>query len=196
MREADVPESLRAARELMRDFGAPWCVAGGWALDLYLGRVTREHADVELAIFRDDQTLLHRHLRGWTIDKVVNGSRLPWPADERLALPVHEIHARSSDDPPMALEFLMNERQADHWDFRRDARVTLPIARAILAGVLDYPVLCPEIVLLYKSNSSRAKDEADLIQARDALDGSHRAWLRLALETCRPGHPWLDALSR
>ena len=29
---------------------APWCVAAGWALDLFRGTQTREHGDIEIAI--------------------------------------------------------------------------------------------------------------------------------------------------
>ena len=32
---------------------APWCVAAGWALDLFLGREGREHEDLEIAVARD-----------------------------------------------------------------------------------------------------------------------------------------------
>ena len=61
------PSQVAAALgPLMKGFGAPWCVAGGWALDLWLGRRTREHADLELVLFRDDQSLLHPHFRRWT----------------------------------------------------------------------------------------------------------------------------------
>jgi hypothetical protein len=28
----------------------PWCVAAGWALDLFRGMQTREHGDIEIAI--------------------------------------------------------------------------------------------------------------------------------------------------
>ena len=30
----------------MQGFSKPWFVAGGWALDLYLGHKTREHSDI------------------------------------------------------------------------------------------------------------------------------------------------------
>src|SRR5438874_1630364 len=46
---------LRETTGLMSGFGKPWLVAGGWALDLYVGRSTRRHNDVDLAIFREDQ---------------------------------------------------------------------------------------------------------------------------------------------
>ncbi|WP_235677883.1 nucleotidyltransferase domain-containing protein [Mycolicibacterium sarraceniae] len=29
---------------------APWCVTAGWAIDLVVGEVTREHSDVEISI--------------------------------------------------------------------------------------------------------------------------------------------------
>src|SRR4051794_26495177 len=107
----------------MAGFAAPWCVAGGWALDLFLGRVTRAHGDVELAIFRDDQSLLHEHLHDWTFEKIVNGRREAWHDRERLSLPVHEVHARSPGEPPQVIEFLLNERNASAWVYRRNAAV-------------------------------------------------------------------------
>ncbi len=179
----------------MRGFPAPWCVAGGWALDLFLGRVTRAHADVEIALFREDQALLHVHLRGWHWEKVIDGRLVRWPADERLELPVHEIHGRSKSDPRLALEFLLNERTKANWVFRRNKRVTMPIDRAIVRGALGYPILCPAIVLLFKAKAPRAKDEADFRSARDGLDVEQRSWLCDALAACHPGHSWRDQLS-
>ena len=92
---AQLCDVVRLIRPLMDGFPGPWCVAGGWALDLFLGRVTRSHADVELAIFRQDQALLHRHFSTWELEKIVNGQRHVWSEAQRLELPVHEIHARS-----------------------------------------------------------------------------------------------------
>lgn len=31
-----------------------WATAGGWALDLFLGRVTRDHEDLEIVVLNDD----------------------------------------------------------------------------------------------------------------------------------------------
>jgi hypothetical protein len=57
----------------------PWYVCGGWALDLFLDRVTRVHKDVDVAIARSDQTTMQQYLhqRGWQLEKVVKGRRLP-----------------------------------------------------------------------------------------------------------------------
>ncbi len=36
--------------QLLRGVTAPWCVAAGWALDLFRGEQTREHEDLEIAV--------------------------------------------------------------------------------------------------------------------------------------------------
>jgi hypothetical protein len=178
----------------MHGFTAPWCVAGGWALDLFLGRVTRTHADLELAVLREDQAALQQHFAGWTLEKVVDGRRVAWAAAERLALPVHEIHANSSGGPCRAIELLLNERERDEWVYRRDARVRLPIDRWIVPARGGVPVLCPAIVLLFKSKAPLPKDEADFRCVRDVLGHKRRQWLRDAMRLCHPDHPWAESL--
>jgi hypothetical protein len=185
---------LRETSRLMQGFPAPWCVAGGWALDLFLGRVTRTHGDLELAVLRDDHAALRQHFVGWTFEKVVDGRRVAWPASERLALPVHEIHGHSTGESRRAIEFLLNERDGDDWVYRRDARVRLPMNRWILLAPGGVPVLCPAIVLLFKAKAPRPKDEVDFRSACDALGRERRKWLGDALGLCHPNHPWLESL--
>src|SRR2546422_11418386 len=69
---------LEVAR-LIRGFPRPWYIAGGWAIVLFLGRETREHDDIDVAILRNDQAELRTHLAAWAFEKVVDGQRLPWP---------------------------------------------------------------------------------------------------------------------
>jgi hypothetical protein len=194
VRHTELDDVLRETTGLMQGFPAPWCVAGGWALDLFLGRVTRTHADLELAVLRDDDAALRQHFVGWTFEKVVGGRRVGWPASERLALPVHEIHGHSTGEPRRAIEFLLNEREGDDWVYRRDARVRLPMNRWIVLARGVVPVLCPAIVLLFKAKAPRLKDEADFRSARDTLGWERRRWLGDALALCHPNHPWLESL--
>jgi hypothetical protein len=49
---------------LMSSFDAPWWVAGGRALDLWMGHQTRAHLDVDVAILRDGQKQLHESFGG------------------------------------------------------------------------------------------------------------------------------------
>jgi hypothetical protein len=187
---------LRAAA-LFVGFPRPWYVAGGWALDLFLGRVTRDHEDVEVAILRSDQGGLRAHLAGWSFEKVIPDSpsgREPWPPSERLEPPVHEIHAHRDAGTPDEMEILLNESDGRRWRFRRDMRVTLPLQRMGRIALGGVPVLAPEIVLLYKAKGPRARDEHDFRETAPALDAEARRWLRRALTVCHPGHPWLPAL--
>ena len=58
-------------KALMAGFEWPWFVAGGWAVDLYLGCVTRTHKDIDFAVLRDNQLDLQQFLRGWGLTKVL-----------------------------------------------------------------------------------------------------------------------------
>src|ERR1700743_545650 len=50
--DAWVPWSPREVATQFAALDVPWCVAGGWALDLWHGRMTREHEDIEIAMPR------------------------------------------------------------------------------------------------------------------------------------------------
>jgi len=189
------PSSLNdplSVSALMAGFPAPWAIAGGWAIDLFLGRESRPHADVDVAVFRADQAALRAHLPGWSFRKAVGGALVEWPDDERLELPVHEIHAHSPSGE--SLEFLLNERAGDEWLFRRDARIRCPAGRVIMRDSAGIQYLCPAVVLLYKAKAPRPADEQDFEAVRAALPAAQREWLRAALATAHPHHPWLEGL--
>lgn len=179
---------VRAAAGWMAGFGAPWCVGGGWAADLYLGRHTRPHADVDLVILRGDEQRLHGHFVGWTLRQVIGGTLADWRPGERIERPVHEIHARSPDG--ISLELLLNDHDGAEWIYRRDPAVRCPLAEVILPTDAGIPILCPAVVLLYKSKAPREADEHDFHHLLPALPARQRRWLRDALADAHPGHPW------
>jgi hypothetical protein len=185
---------LRRAAALMRDFDAPWGVAGGWAIDLFLGVRSRPHADVDVAILRDHQRELRDRLRDARVAKVVNHRLTPWAADETLAPPVHEVHATWPDG--FHLEFLLDDHDpvARDWIFRRDRRIRRSLDAAFTTtGAI--PHLAPEVVLLYKSRDPSPKDDADFDASRPRLDPERRAWLADALAVTAPGHRWAPLLA-
>lgn len=191
-RLADLPPPVAAAARVMSGFPAPWGFAGGWALDLFLGRLTRPHADVDLALFRADQELVRGHLAGWRFQKVARAEFANWRAGEWLSPPVHEIHARSPDG--FAVELLLNEREGGEWVFRRDPRVRCPAAGWIVRSPSGLPVLSPAVVLLYKAKQPRETDLLDFRSVRENLGAQWRTWLRAALSAVHPGHPWITEL--
>lgn len=188
-------EPVRKVASVLEGFRRPWWVAGGWAIDLLVERETRAHEDVEVAILRGDQGALRDHLRGWRFERVALGSptRVPWADGERIDPPDHEVHARSPDGT-FELEILLNEGEGPTWRFRRDPRITRPLALAGMRTADGVPFLAPEIVLLYKAKDSRTQDVHDFRVARGLLDVDRRAWLRDALGKVHPGHPWLREL--
>lgn len=91
---AEPPAEIHEVAGTLRAFQRPWAVAGGWALDLMLGQVTRPHADVDIAVFREDQQALRTALPGWRLEVATVGTLVPWGHGKWLELPVHEVHAR------------------------------------------------------------------------------------------------------
>jgi hypothetical protein len=181
----------------MAGFDRPWFVAGGWAIDLFLGSETRPHADIEIAILRHDQLRLQSYLTGWKFTKLIPGDILQsdkWVDGEHLSPPIHEIHALSPDDDHLEIEVLLNESRLDRWIFRRNTKITYPLSRIGGISREGIPFLSPEIVLLYKAKKPSPKDEADFYHTFKALDGDGRRWLSKAIKKEYPDHPWLVLL--
>jgi hypothetical protein len=190
-------EPVRPAelRRLLADLTAPWWVAGGWALDLFLGRETRTHEDLDVALLRRDQLAFHGYLRGWDLRYATPEHTLEKWDGSYLELPVHGIWARRSSraTTPWTCEFLLNEERGGDWVYRRNETVTRPIQE--IGGVRDgVPFLRPEIVLLYKSADDSPKNAADFDVVLPSLAADARVWLAEALAVCDSHHDWLAKL--
>lgn len=188
-----VPEAVADLPAILAGFDRPWWVAGGWAIDLFVGGAGRAHEDVEIAVLFDDQDALRAALAGWELHVAHDGRLTPWPPGDRLALPRHQLWARRADDAPWSLEILFERSDGDDWVFRRDERIRRPLsALGTVAGGL--PVVAPEVQLLFKAKSPRPRDEHDFRIARPLLSEDAATWLREALALVEPGHPWLAHL--
>ena len=154
----------------MKDFEPYWFVAGGWAIDLYLGKVTRRHEDIEIAILRKDQSALQSYLKGWRWQKIINGERFVWNQDELLESPIHELYCSNESAEPHQIEVLLNESSETEWLYRRNENITRPLAKCQLISDQGIKFLCPEVVLLYKSKNPRPIDEQDFAAVVSHLD--------------------------
>jgi hypothetical protein len=56
-----------------------WYVVAGWAIDLFLGRVTRAHEDIEIGIPAGSFPVVREALGDFEFDVVGSGRR--WPLD-------------------------------------------------------------------------------------------------------------------
>lgn len=183
--QAVFPE-IEKTLALVRPLPCAWWVAGGWGLDMFLGKQTRPHQDIEIAIARADQKqlLLLPGLAG--IEYVEDKELKPWRG-QALELPVHELHARFYTGE--TLEILLNEFDADDWIFRRNKNIRLP--RTAFAGKAHLPA---EVILLYKSKNPRPQDEQDFSAALERLDSGQCRWLSESIFRDYPAHSWLKKL--
>jgi hypothetical protein len=210
--EASPFAPIEEAARLMAGFPHPWFVSGGWAIDLFAGRVTREHEDREIAVLRRDQEALREHLAAWELCKSIwaagGGEWVPWEPGEWLALPIFQVQAfrprgdaehgqTAKRDPSVEtpeFEFFLTEVENGQWQFRRNLSFTRPLEEVIVRSPLGIPILAPEVQLLYKAKGHRPKDEHDFQVGLGAMDGARRAWLKAALELNHPNDPWIEAL--
>ncbi|MDN7242371.1 hypothetical protein QWY14_11205 [Planococcus sp. N028] len=187
-------EQCQQIHACMSDFHSPWFIAGGWAIDLFLGKETRSHSDIEIGIFRDDQETLKAYLSGWSLKKAVKGQLEEWD-DGFLALPIHEIHGWNQKEE-LSLEILLNEREAEHWKFRRDRAITRSLQSVWSFTASGIPYLSPEIVLLYKVKNTQEKDESDFFAVLDFLNEEKKRWLYESIKMHKPEHPWANLLMK
>lgn len=190
------PLSVEAAVELMSGLCVPWWIAGGWAIDLFLGRQTRSHEDTDVLIRRDDQMEVQAYLSDWDLHKTQQPGLRPWAPGEFLDRPVDDIWCRRTPDSPWSLQLMLLDTDGDLWVFKRDPEIRGPLAslgRRTEAGV---PYLSPEIQLLYKARPQPLeKDQSDFELAMPCLSRSTRTWLLRCLEKRFPnGHAWITRL--
>lgn len=170
-----------------------WFVCGGWAVDLFLGKITREHSDVEIGCFREDQVHVFNLIKDLQPEFVLEKKFYPWEEGQYLTLPTHEVWCQKSDP---RIEILFNEKKENLFVFRRDERITLPFNKAILRTKNNISYLAPEIILLYKSKYIQEKDEVDFKNIIPFLSIESTAWLRSSLLTIYEGkHPWILSLN-
>jgi hypothetical protein len=169
-----------------------WWIAGGWAIDLALGRQTRPHDDIDIQVLRDDQRAVRTLLAGWDLHAAdTPGGLRRWAPAEVLPTHVHDIWCRLTPDGPWRLQLMLADADGEAWVFRRDRRVRRPIAELTRRTADGRPYLALEVQLLYKATASaRPKDEHDFALACPLLDGAGRAWLAAALALHAPNHPW------
>jgi len=195
--ESGFSKILEAAH-IMREFSAPWHVAGGWAIDLFLGQITREHGDIEIGIYRCDQAALWPLLPGWKFEKAIDtpegGEWVAWERGEELNLPVHQIKVTRGGEGLVEFEFFLNEREGSLWKSRRHAGLMVSADEAALDSFLGIPIVSPEIQLLFKAKHTRAKDIADFEKTLPRLNQSQIDWLFGALSQYHPDHPWLASV--
>ncbi|KIQ65767.1 hypothetical protein TR51_18615 [Kitasatospora griseola] len=170
---------------------APWCVAAGWALDLFLGREGRPHGDLEIAVPAAAFEEVRGRFPELEFDAV--GSGTVWPAAGPAALAAtHQTWAREPASGRWRFDVFREPHDGATWICRRDRSLRLPYAEVVERTAAGIPYLRPELVLLFKAKATRPKDRADFDRVLPHLSPDRRRALAGWLARVHPGHPWLE----
>ncbi|MEV7901916.1 nucleotidyltransferase domain-containing protein [Streptomyces anulatus] len=173
--------------------GTPWCVAAGWALDLFRGRQTRDHGDIEIAIPEAGFPEVRDRFPGYVFDAVGSGRIWEDASPEELAA-VHQTWLRDPATGNYVLDVFREPHDGDTWICRRDETIRLPYREIVHHTRDGIPYLAPELVLLFKAKHTRPKDRRDFDATVPHLTGAQRATWAELLARVHPGHVWLTDL--
>jgi hypothetical protein len=172
-----------------------WAVAGGYAIELFLGESIRSHSDMDVLLYRDEQLAAQRWLKDWQLYAAdPPGTLRRWKENEFLHPGIHDIwiHYHSSD--AWQLQFLVTEVDGQEWVSKRS-----PLIRGkrkeLISLYRDIPCIRVEVQLLYKAKNSRPKDEMDFQACLPRMSLEARQWLKENLMILYPeGHGWIPQL--
>jgi Aminoglycoside-2''-adenylyltransferase len=185
------------AARLLASVRAPWYVAAGWAIDLFLGGQRREHEDLEIAVPGDRFGEVAEALAEFElfVPAREDDRDLVWPfaeAGERVRTH-HQTWVREPATGLWRLDVFREPSAGDTWVCRRDESIRMPYAELIERTADGIPYARPEVVLLFKAkHSHEAKNESDLAATLPALAPARRERLARWLELVHPGHAWID----
>ncbi|MFJ9162355.1 nucleotidyltransferase domain-containing protein [Streptomyces griseoviridis] len=171
----------------------PWYVAAGWALDLFHGRQTRAHGDIEIGIPAAGFPEVRHRFPGHVFDAAGSG-RIWENATPEVLAAVHQTWLRDPATGNYLLDVFREPHDGDTWICRRDERIRLPYGDIIHHTRDGIPYLAPELVLLFKAKHARRKDRSDFEATVPHLSPAQRETLAELLDRVRPGHQWIAAL--
>jgi non-ribosomal peptide synthetase component F len=170
-----------------------WWLSGGCALDLFVGRRTRAHGDIDISVRRDQLPGVAAQLEARLELQIARDGQL-WPLDADSAdASVHGLWARAVGGGPWRLQVNLEPCSGEEWIYRRDPRVHRPLAELIehRGGV---PCVKPAVQLLWKARDHAPKDEIDLSNVLPLLPAAERAWLASAIALAHPESPWRERI--
>jgi hypothetical protein len=178
---------------LFRGVACPWWIAGGYAVELAVGRSIRAHGDIDVFVLRRDQLKVQEAFPGWQLWAAdPPGTLRPWDRGEWLPQPIQDVWCRQTSSGPWRFQLMLDASDGEDWVSRRDPRIRRPIETIGGTTSDGIPYLCPEIQLFYKAKQSDPlpKDELDFESVLPMLNPSSRRWLDGALALTVPNHRW------
>lgn len=188
------PLTVEEVSLLLKDISIPWGIAGGWALDLHIGRQTRQHKDIDIIVFRHDQQEVYSYLsQDWILYKAYKGTLEIWKGEPLEQ--VNDIWMKKGETSAWAFQFMFVDQVEEYWIYRRHPSIRRKASDIFLTTQEPICYLRPEIQLLYKGGSSviREKDDLDWQTILPYLTIEEKEWLVSGLKGQFPeGHRWME----
>lgn len=210
-------ELIIATNHFMKNAPISWAICGGFALDLFLGKDTRVHGDIDICVFEKDRDRILRYMlqNAWRVYEF-RGCGKVRPLDAALSSESGRNFMCINGECDMVkfypcedesllwyeffytgikelnyLEFLFNTTHEGDFVFDKNHGIKREISKAILFNQ-GVPYLAPEIVLLYKaSRSENAEYQYDFEQAYMHMNHEQKSWFSQNLDVLYPdGHAW------
>jgi hypothetical protein len=187
------PLTVRQTIVLFDPASFRWWIGGGHALELFVGRSWRRHADMDVGVCRADAPALAGLLGGWDLHVAAGGRLTPWDGEALDASgQQNNVWCRRTPASAWSLDVTVGEGDERWWVYRRDPSLRLTWDDAVLRSADGVPYLAPDLQLLFKSTNVRPKDDEDARQVVPTLPAERRQRLRAWLPV---DHPWSSLLS-
>ncbi|MBU5427460.1 hypothetical protein KQI41_13795 [Tissierella pigra] len=203
----------------LEDMDVEWHLCGGFAIDVFLGQITRTHKDIDITVSFDDMEKCIQHLKskGWEIDAPVGNQRLVpvefafkhpdlyfdniWcykkDADFIKTEKIDGIfkYVKFIDREQTELDFievLFNKVENGIFYYQKNHNIMVNTDIAFIKrGKIS--ILAPEVILLYKSRNHENNDyKHDFDSVINKLEKERYNWFINAMNTEYPeGHPWI-----
>ncbi|MEQ4209885.1 hypothetical protein [Actinopolymorpha sp. B9G3] len=126
--------------KLLEGLSARWFVVGGWALDLFRGRQTRDHEDLEIATPMWDFDLIRERLSAYEF--FVAGQEGFWPVEGAggAFFQYQQTMVRDPSTGKWRVDVMRIPDDRTHWYCSKDRNIRLPYAEAIARTPRRHPV--------------------------------------------------------
>jgi hypothetical protein len=167
------PDQAAAA---LAGVSAPCAVAGGWALDLWLGEQTREHEDLEITVpavfFPEVRARLEG--RGLQLFSIEQAEAIALGPGDAPGPRGHQVWVMDPAVNGWRMDAFREPGDPETWIYRHTGELSAPRAWASGRTAGGIPYTAPQIVLLFKAKATRDKDQRDFDLAAPRLSSEAR----------------------
>lgn len=110
----------------------PWCVVGGWALDLWRGEKTREHDDIEFTMLRDDFPAFRHALGDLDMYTAKSGVLTFLPLGHIPGLDIHQVWCFDPVAQAWRVDMMIESGSPEVWVYKRDGAIRFPVQKCCI----------------------------------------------------------------